>query len=301
MDANRIGVVITTCKRPASIVLNAVQSVLNQTFTNFKLVVVDDSPSDYVERENVKKKIQSIKDPRIIYVQNDFNKGACYSRNKGAALCEGRYIAFLDDDDEWMPDKLKVQMNSFSRPNIGIVYCNSMICNTSTGESYVGNDRKRQASGYVFDKFFSLNVVGSCSFPLILRECFDKVGGFDECLPALQDWDLWMRIAQTEEIYYVPVALCKYNVHEGDHISAHSDKRVQGYEMIKAKYTEYLKNNPKARGAMYLAGTFFYSRNKDFKTALNYWIKAVTSYPTNIKDNIISCVKMFGRIIKRTG
>ena len=102
-----VTVIITTYQRSLRIVDRAIKSILSQTYFNLELIVVDDSPKEYQERSLIKQYIETIDDPRIRLIQHDKNQGACAARNTGIMNANGDYIAFLDDDDWFLPEKIE--------------------------------------------------------------------------------------------------------------------------------------------------------------------------------------------------
>lgn len=107
MEKELVSVVITTYKRRVSQIKAAIDSVLNQSHENLELIIVDDSPNEYEYRDEVKNYCENISDSRVKYIQHEKNMGACAARNTGFSNSNGKYIAFLDDDDEWVKDKSK--------------------------------------------------------------------------------------------------------------------------------------------------------------------------------------------------
>jgi len=109
-----ITAIIPTYKRPFKLLERALRSVLAQTYRNIEVVVVDDSPSTYQGRAEIAANIHL--DDRVTYIQHDAQKGACAARNTGLAHANGKYIAFLDDDDEWLPEKIELQYRRIGVP-----------------------------------------------------------------------------------------------------------------------------------------------------------------------------------------
>lgn len=105
-----VSVIIPTYKRTFAMLSRAIKSVLSQSHKNIEIIVVDDSPSSFIDKDSIKRQVEKIPDDRIIYIQHESNQGACVARNTGIKNAKGDYVAFLDDDDEWLPDKLKLQL-----------------------------------------------------------------------------------------------------------------------------------------------------------------------------------------------
>jgi glycosyltransferase involved in cell wall biosynthesis len=165
-----------------------IESVLNQTLSDFELIVVNDSSQD-ATLEIVSK----ISDPRI-QVFTYPNAGPAVSRNRGFAHSTGEFIAFLDADDLWTPDKLEAQWQALkANPDAKVAYCwNDLI--DEAGDR-IGSGCHITANGNVFAQLLLTCFVVSGSNPLIQRQAFIDVGQFDELLEASQDFDLYLRLA----------------------------------------------------------------------------------------------------------
>jgi glycosyltransferase involved in cell wall biosynthesis len=176
------------------IIKEAIDSVLSQTFDGYELIVVDDGSNDntaeILESYGIKL--------RIIH---QTNQGVSAARNRGIMASSGQLIALLDSDDLWLPEKLDRQM-SFFRNNP-----DAMICQTQ--EIWIRNGKRvnpckhhKKLSGMIFEPSLNLCLV-SPSAVMFKRELVDMVGFFDECLPACEDYDLWLRISPAYPIYLI--------------------------------------------------------------------------------------------------
>ena len=132
-----VSVIITTCKREPEMVERAIASVAGQSYHNWELIIIDDSPESYDKRDQVYSMIQRYSDKyTVFYHRNEENSGACYSRNRGLEIAKGEYIAFLDDDDEWLPEKLaeQVRIIEATPEKVALVYCSYYRYVDETGE-----------------------------------------------------------------------------------------------------------------------------------------------------------------------
>jgi len=147
-------------------VKKAIESVLSQTYSDFELIIADDSPPDFPGRSAVKKMIEDIADERIRYIQHETNKGACAARNTGIQNAKGEYIAFLDDDDIWLPRKLETQLEGFADGQTGLVYCNYNVINEATGKvTVINNDYLARRN--IMDQLLINNTLGI--FPMVRK------------------------------------------------------------------------------------------------------------------------------------
>lgn len=192
-------------------ILAALESVMAQTFLPTQLIVVDDGSTDATS-QIIAGFIDGNKTScKIIYVHKA-NGGLSSARNAGIGKCTSTFIALLDADDVWMPQKLAKQIDVIigGTAGIGLVYCDYFEIDEH-GETNpaakvihpLGNMR-----GRVFLKLLKANVIsGSGSGVLIRRACFDRTGLFDERLKAMEDWDMWLRISKHYSFDFVPEAL----------------------------------------------------------------------------------------------
>src|SRR5699024_5208343 len=189
-----ISCIITTFNRDEKILTRSLKSVLNQTYKNIEIIVVDDngSKSEYSRHvDNVISNLNSQNNIQLIRHKNNF--GAQVARNNGIKNANGDFIAFLDDDDEWQPNKLELQIQKFRNSNVdnlGLVYCGRYnIRNVSKYKTEKVIEDIKSPYGDVIKKLIRKNFIGSTSFPLIKKEVFDEVGYFDENLVAKQDYE----------------------------------------------------------------------------------------------------------------
>lgn len=188
-----ISVIIPTYNRD-QMVGQAIESVLEQEFKDFELIVVDDGSTDDTPD------ILSAYGNDIL-VHRQINKGVSAARNKGIQLSLGRFIAFLDSDDLWMPQKLSQQIAFFKSKK------DAMICQTEEiwmrdGVRVNPGRRHKKKSGMIFKPSLALCLV-SPSAVMINKDLFDVVGFFDETLPACEDYDLWLRTSCRFPIYLI--------------------------------------------------------------------------------------------------
>lgn len=196
-----VSVVIPTHNR-APLLRRALQSVCAQTYANLEIIVVDDASTD-----DTRAVVACFGDARIRYLRNEENKGGAGTRNVGVRAACGEYIAFLDDDDEWEPDKTAEQVKLLQRYHV-------TLC------GYHGEDRgvarRYQARATVnLDELRRGFIRGGGTSALMARADVLKQTLFDETLPRCQDWDLCIRLAHQHDIGYARRPLVRYN--DGDH------------------------------------------------------------------------------------
>jgi glycosyltransferase involved in cell wall biosynthesis len=210
----KASVIIPTYNR-GRFVREAVDSVLNQTFNDYEIVVVDDGSVDDT------KEVLASYGNRIRYIYQT-NSGVSAARNRGILSSNGEYVAFLDDDDLWLPRKLELQIKYLDEhPEVGLLFSNTNTA--TTGEDLrFANKKMSQISkphrGKVFRELFVENFIPCCSV-VVRRICFDKVGLFDPSLRNAQDYDMWLRIARFFRVDYIdqPLAIYRHHVHSLSH------------------------------------------------------------------------------------
>lgn len=206
----RVSVIVPTYNREKTID-RAIQSILKQTYTEYEIVIVDDGSTDHTEEI-----VGRMEDVRIRYVRLEKNQGAAHARNEGIHRSSCDYIAFLDSDDVWLPDKLELQMDKMikSAENVGLVYCrmkrpgeNGVICPAYDWPEDV------PLEGNLFPLLLWRNIIGTPSM-LVKRACLESVGGFRETLHCIEDWELILRIAKNWQIGFVDRILVEVNKSE---------------------------------------------------------------------------------------
>lgn len=293
-----VTVVITTCKREPEIVKRAINSVIAQTYKDWELLIVDDSPSEYIYRETIKDLVLSFSsiNSEIYYYPNEINSGASYSRNKGIKYAKGKYIAFLDDDDEWLPEKLEKQVDALekSSDNVALVYQPYYKIIQEKNETHVVQSPLK--NGMLYESLLQNgNYIGGMSVPLIRTTCIKNVGGFDNCMHVAEDLDIWLRLAKQYEIISISEPLVRYYIHSGEQLTGNAIKAIAGIERLNEKNKDYLHNHKKTLWKRQLFLIKFYIQCGKRKEAVKLWISSVCLYPLGIRDNIKELIRIFFR------
>ena len=267
-----VSTVIITYKRSLDVLGRAISSVLSQTYTNIELTIVNDAPEDVILASSICKYINSLNDNRIHYICHEKNMGANAARNTGLANSHGKYIAFLDDDDEWLPNKIEKQVLAFNQfQKVGMVYC-GFIIRSDIGDynrtALVPNDNE------MLETLIEDNFIGSTSFPLILREAIDKLGGFDSKQKSCQEYELWIRIACNYKLVGIKEPLGIYNVSGDSTFKGNYDKYVTGDDAIIKKHIKLFKLYPKSYSNHYLHMATYMLKQRQIKRFINYKIRA---------------------------
>lgn len=278
-----VSVVITTYKRDISYVREALESVINQTYSNIEIFLIDDNGENSKYSKDLAKLCQEYNN--VFYRPNKKNSGAQISRNNGISYSNGKYVAFLDDDDIWRKDKIEKQVALFTEDSIGMVFCD--------GYSFPDGDQStlsvfREASIYNRPITFSMELfndfIGSTSQAIIRRSVFDIVGNFDVDMPARQDYEMWLRISKKYKIVGSPEKLLYYRVHPGDRISTNWNKCINSYLLLLDKYKKEYDLNRYAKAKLMLRLAKAYKRNKQVFKAFLYTAKAIMNSPSCFFD-----------------
>jgi glycosyltransferase involved in cell wall biosynthesis len=217
-----------------------IESVLNQSYANLEIIVVDDGSID-----STLKLVESIHDSRIKLFSYQ-NSGACVARNRGLSKALGKYIAFLDADDLWTFDKLEYQWKVLQEnPHTSVAYSWTDYINAD-GE-VIRAGRHITANGDIYSKLAVCNFLENGSNPLISYDALKATGGFDESLTASQDWDMWLRLAAEYEFVCVERVQILYRV------SINSiSSNLQRQEAASLKVIESAFNHQKMQGLSHI-------------------------------------------------
>lgn len=211
MEREKVSIIIPTYNR-AYCIERSIRSVLEQTYQEFELLIVDDGSSD-----NTQDVVNSIGDERIRYIPMPENKGAAAARNEGIRQAAYEYIAFQDSDDVWRPDKLEKQMRALrENPHAGLVYCEFEARKTDSN-AFIVPDKSMPLSdkqGDIYDKLLCRNTI-STQTVVARRECLLRMGLFCENLTCIEDWEFFLRIARDYEIVFVEEPLVIVHVKDG--------------------------------------------------------------------------------------
>ena len=281
-----VTVVITTHKRPPELVERAIQSVVAQTHKELEIIVVDDSPEDYENRAGVKKMVATYATKSVTYIAHGECMGACAARNTGLSVAKGEYIGFLDDDDEWMPEKIEEQLKEFVSEDVALVYCGRKTVYDETGEIVI--KPLLCVCEDVYAKLMFENFIGSTSCPLLKTEALRSIGGFDVEMQSAQDYDVWLRIVQKYSIRYVNKPLVIYHFHRDEQITKNPTKKVAGLERIIMKNYDFLSKHREAYWTNYMGLVTWYIKAGKTGTAISAWLKAAFKQPFKILPNIKS-------------
>lgn len=268
--------VVTATYNMGNYIEEAVVSVLNQTYDNFQYIIIDDGSTD-----NTREVLDSyLKDPRVEYYYQE-NMGQTVAKNNGIRKSKGDYICFLDSDNIWDLNKLKIQTDTFKtiNPEYKIIYTHQHFIDEKG--DYIGSPDIKRYSGNIteqllFDNFVTFNTV------MVKRECFEESGLMDEDLKRSIDYELWLRFSLKYDFYYLSEMTTYYRHWEGQ-MSQDLEKRFKvSFDIVNNFIQDNIeildgKSVSKAYGHIYTSiGRYKFSKNEyaeainNFKYALKY-------------------------------
>lgn len=255
----------------------AIRSVLSQTFSSWELLLLDDeSPGEahLIASQFI--------DSRIRYLVHP-NSGPSFTRNRGIRESRGKYIAFLDSDDIWLPEKLEKQMEVFqSRPDVGVVFSQRDTIDQS-GVLLPNGYKPQLYEGMILNQLWVDNFI-CMSSAIIRREAIDKIGFFDESLRMSEDFDYWLRVACKIKFAAIQESLVQYRLH-GDQISKKTDLRNQVCTHVRKRFE---KENGEflSKSARHIANAYILTNQANRShgkvstwKVMEYYARALWCYP----------------------
>jgi len=291
MEKPLVSVIMPTYNQ-AQFVGEAVRSVLDQTYQNLELIIIDNYSDDGTEVV-----IHGQQDQRIKYYKLANHGIIAASRNYGIQHAVGEYVAFIDSDDLWYPEKIEKQIALMENDkDIGLVFTDFKIKAPNVRyEGKILGPKDRQIGGFIYDKLLYANFIissSSCVRASVLKE----VGGFDEGedFRCAEDFDLWLRLARQCKAAYVPQVLGIYRMHE--HNESAGEMRLQrAFAVIEKHVAQGWTNISKANRAKanFLIHIGWPLIGHNGKVARSHFTKAVTLNPWNFKALCVVFVGIF--------
>ena len=257
-----ISVVIPSFNR-AHIISNSIKSVLDQTYRDIEVIVVDDGSTD-----NTKEAVLSIDDDRVKYIYQE-NQGACVARNLGISVAKGEYIAFQDSDDEWLPDKLVKQSAVLDEhPNVDIVCCKT-LCKKLDGSEFIS--LKDRSEGIISN---DVGPYGISTQTLLVRRNVFKDVLFDANVTRYQDLDFLLCAIKKHQLYCVSECLV-LRYHENDSISTHSERVYKMAEYFQKKHSDIMEDKKQFLSYFFASALIDESKALPYKERRKYINKAL--------------------------
>lgn len=262
-----VSVVIPTANRK-ELLKKALDSVLAQTFSDFEIVVVDDGEGE------AKEVVDSFNDPRISYIRNEVKKGGAGSRNAGIQKARGEFVAFLDDDDMWIPEKLSLQMESLRKGGKNTAFSFTSVKNVYDDHEEItkvpeGEENHLKRALRRFSGFLTSTLI-------VKREALLQVGCFDESFPSHQEPDLIIRLSKSFDGIGINKPLTEMSLSRGhEHISSNLSRRIAGRKKLLEKHSSEFEKIPEILCTHYFRIGLWLRDSSNFKEAQLYFKKAL--------------------------
>ena len=215
----KVSVIIPTYNRE-EFITETINSVLNQTYKDFEIIVVDDGSTD-----NTKQKLESFKSKIKLIEQK--NSERAIARNNGVKNSKGKYLAFLDSDDIWIKNKLEKQVELLdSKPEVILTYGQSLRINEHGQKIKIAKRQLEGYSGKVFERLLLRNFIVSAT-PIIRREYFDKTEGFQTKYIPYEDWEFWLRFSLLGKFYFFNNPFAYYRIHKNQSVKLVNAEKIE--------------------------------------------------------------------------
>ncbi len=287
-ETPKVSIIIPAHNR-AHLLQRAIESLLNQTYKEFEVIVVDDGSID-----GTKEVVKDCNDARIRYIKLEENRGAAAARNIGIDNAKGEFIAFQDTDDEWHHEKLKMQMKEFETTSskIGVIYTGIWRIK-SDKKNYVPANKIFKKEGNIHNALLMGNFI-PLPAAVVKKECFSETGLFDESLPCLQDWELWIRISKRYDFKYLKEPLVNA-YYTSDSISIDYEKLIIAVEYILNKHFDEFKKNKKALAKRYIHLAHYLCLYGNIEKGRKYLMKALMEYPFYVTSLVLFILSFLGQ------
>lgn len=265
----KVSIIIPTHNRPRLIV-RAIRSILNQTFQDFEIIVVDDGTKERAEGV-----VTSLNDHRIVYIKHELQKGAAAARNTGLAHAKAEYIGLLDDDDEALPRRLELQVQALDEhPEVGLVFTSlELIERGRTVEKLM---EKTPKEGVSKAELLKKNFIFGTTL-MLRRSCLEGDIFFDESFPKNQEWDLVLRLMDRTKFLAITEKLVRAHVLEdNEHLGGllNMPNIIRAYKMIIEKHANQYATYPQSLAYMCFLTAVLERDYGDFHDAQKDFLRA---------------------------
>ena len=290
--------VITITRNRGNLLKRCISSVLSQTYTNIEHIVVDGASDD-----NTDEVVASFIDERLRFDKLDYNWPLKETMDHALEMCRGKYISFLDSDDEYLPTKVEKQVELIeSLPeDYGFVYC-WMTYHDSANNNLAYRVHKPQLRGFVAEEVVGEPLISGTPTLLFKLAFFRKLGGWKsiEEIGIASDWEMCARACQLTKVDFVPESLVNVYVNHGSvrqsesklYYNNYNERLIKFHSYFLKEFSDVFKRHPKFAESHYLALIRSYSRLKNRGKALSYYVKYLKNKPS-----FTAAVKLLGGIV----
>lgn len=269
---------VIPCYNRETTIAAAIESVALQDYPAFDICVVDDRSVDQSAAV-----VRGLDLPNVTLEESTRTKGPSGARNHGAFIGTAPWIAFQDSDDLWLQGRLSRQMEQLASSDFVAGYCGMVVKSDASGEAAelrrIPDRALAPLSGDILETLCRTSFV-STQMLIVRRDIFEALGGFDETIPALEDWDLMLRVAQLGPVAFLDADLVVQRLSDNS-ITHVADSWVQGQEAVLKRHDALFRRRPKARAFHHhrLAGA--HHRIGNCGAALRHEISAAVAAPLN--------------------
>ncbi|MCC5873512.1 MAG: glycosyltransferase family 2 protein [Gammaproteobacteria bacterium] len=268
--------VVIPTKDRGQLVRRALSSVLAQSRHADEVIIVDDGSLEPISID-----LDVSVDVPLRVIRNESSLGGSAARNKGWECATGDIIMFLDDDDYWDPCKLEAQIGRFcADAEVGLVYTGRIMHDQNGRELY---RRRPIARGWLWPSILERNLIGTTSGVAVRRSVLVETGGFDPDMPALQDFDLWIRISRSWKVEHDGGVHVHYRMPglESNQIGSSAMRTIQANERLIEKYSEYMRSGVRRRRrAGVLARKASLEAHEDWLKAFGTLLRSIWMWPS---------------------
>lgn len=276
--------VIIPAYNAAKYINKTIQSVLEQTYLDWELIIINDGSTDATLEQ-----ISQISDPRL-KVFNFPNAGVAISRNRGMNQASGEYIAFLDADDLWTPDKLASQLSALkANPQAAVAY--SWVDYIDESEKFLYPGIHTRINGDAYEQLLVRNILENGSNPLIKKSACIAIGNFEQSLTPAEDWDFYLRLAKNYAFVTVPLPQILYRISTNSGSTNVEKMEQKILQVLDKAYNQApeslqpLRKKAKARLYEYLVfkNLAINIYPQGYLKTWSYWLKLISYEPSILK------------------
>jgi glycosyltransferase involved in cell wall biosynthesis len=288
-----ISVILPTYNR-AHTLKQAINSVTAQTYSEYELIIVDDGSSD-----GTQKLVEELHDPKCIFIRLENNSGQANARNEGIKVASGEYIAFIDSDDEWLPDKNEKQIEFLEKHNVDMVYSDVKAV-LPNGESYIIKSPKSTRKTIISNDGFDYQ-----GRNIFLQSCIIKASTlinfklFDTDLRSLEDLDFFTRYLMVYNAKRFPEPVFIYHYDVSSSLSGNASKITGARLRMLEKYSKYVYGNPTFISKQYEYISIINTINRKYYQAIKYSLRGIITRPLHYRPWLVVFYSMFGNIYRR--
>lgn len=284
----KVSVIVPTYKR-YDLLTRCLDSILNQTYKNIEIIVVDDNPPDSNERTATRSLMERYQQshPFIKYLQNSKNMGGSLTRNRGIMAAEGEYLTFLDDDDEYLPDKIEVELKAMLENNWDVCVMDAATYSQEDGH-LISRKEQKVRNGMTNEELMKIHLlfhITNVNTFMYRTKKIQEINGFDD-IPACQEYVLMQKTLEARmSLGYIPQIHVKCYIGKGERVSTNI-KKVKAQKYLISQKKRYFNLLTLSERRTVLCRNYgvlmnIYLKNNRYLKAIMYLIMAAITSPVN--------------------